>query len=398
MKKILLILLMATMSLTSYASHLMGGYMQVIQQGSTDTVDLYVTLFTDPQGISQNTIVVNEFKLMNNVYQTVSNITLTNPQTGTHQGMNVSVYHTKLVVTSGDYRFVYTNCCRGYLTNATSSMNSSFTIGLDYKKTALGTIPNSAPVVANFLPFQWSTGSQQQTMLFVFDVDGDSIFIEMDDVLNQHVNNNFTVVSPFSQLNNYGSYSVSPNGLIKWSPTTQGVYGTGYKISEYRNGSLIGVNRIQQVYSVIQGSTPIIVSPFNMTFNSDSTITIEHDILNGDSLYVGFTASNYDNTKLFIYGVPTNDVSNTTWSMSNLQIGSYHGFLRIYNSSSNMDYPVTLNVTSTIGINEIVMETDYEIYDWYGNLIYVGKQIPYEELKGFYVVRHNDKTEKLFVN
>lgn len=397
MRKLLTVLFVTLMSVTTYASHLMGGFMQVIQQGSTDTVDLYVTLFTDPQGISQTTITVNEMKLVNNFYQNQSNITITNPQSGTFQGMNVSIYHTTLVLSGGNYRFVYTNCCRGYLNNASSSMNSSFTIGLDYYKAPLGTVPNSAPIILNFLPTQFVTGTQQQSLLFAFDADGDSILFEMDDALNQHGNNTFIPVAPFSQLNNYGSYSITPNGLIKWSPTTQGVFGTGYKISEYRNGSLIGVNRIQQVYTVVQGSTPNIIAPFNMTFNSDSTITILHDLVNGDSLYLGFTGSNYTASNLFLNGIPTTSVSNTTWSLTSLQPGIHKGFLRIYNSTSNMDYPITFIVSSTIGVNEIELPTIYEVFDWMGNQIYKGEEIPYTYMEGLYIVRYNGKTEKIYV-
>lgn len=399
MKKLLTLLFVTVMSVTSYASHLMGGYMQAYQRGFTDTVDLYVTLFTDPQGISQTTITVNEMKKVNGFYQNQSNITITNPQSGSFQGMNVSQFHTVLVLTGGEYRYVFTNCCRGYLSNASSAMNSSFTIGLDYLKTSSGSVPNSSPILLNFLPSTWVTGSQQQSMIFAIDPDGDSILVEMDDALNQHANNVFVPLSPFSQLSSYGSYSVDPNGLIKWSPTTQGTFGTGYKISEYRNGSLIGVNRVQQVYSVVQGSTPSISAPFNMTLNNDSTITITHDLVNGDSLYVGFTGSNYTAAQLFIYGIPTVSMGNTTWSIPTItQTGTREGFLRIYNTTSNIDYPVTFVVTSTIGVEELSLPKNYIVYDWYGNLIYEGENIPYNKLSGFYILWDGNKYEKIFVN
>jgi len=54
-----MVLAALAVSLTANASHLLGGYMQAYQRGTTDTVDIYVTLFTDPQGISQSTIVIN---------------------------------------------------------------------------------------------------------------------------------------------------------------------------------------------------------------------------------------------------------------------------------------------------------------------------------------------------
>ena len=394
MKKLFLLVACVFFTLTTSASHLMGGYMQTYQRGNTDTVDLYVTLFTDPQGISQSTIVVNEYKLVNNFYQSQSSITITSPQTGYFQGMNVSQYHTVLILSGGDYRFVYTNCCRGMLSNASSAMNSNFTIGLDYKKT---TTPNSSPVLLNFLPSTWTSGTPSQTMMYTFDMDGDSILIEKDDALNQYANGTFVPLSPFSQLGNYGSYFVNTNGLVSWNPNTQGTFGTGYKISEYRNGSLIGLNRVQQVYSVVQGSTPIISAPFNMTFNADSTVTIEHDLVDGDSLYVGFTASNITNAQLFIYGVPTIDMSTTTWSMSNLQMGNYEGFLRVLNGNCLVDYPLSFEVTSTIGIEENVsdMDTSYEVYDWTGK--YIGKDVNWEELSGFYIIKHSNGTiEKIY--
>ena len=393
MKKLFLLVACVFFTLTASASHLMGGYMQTYQRGNTDTVDLYVTLFTDPQGISQSTIVVNEYKLVNNFYQSQSSITITSPQTGYFQGMNVSQYHTVLVLSSGDYRFVYTNCCRGMLSNASSAMNSNFTIGLDYKKT---TTPNSSPVLLNFLPSTWTNGTSSQTMMYTFDMDGDSILIEKDDALNQYANATFVPLSPFSQLGNYGSYFVSTNGLVSWNPNTQGTFGTGYKISEYRNGSLIGLNRVQQVYSVVQGSTPMITNPFNMTFNTDSTVTIEHDLVDGDSVYVGFTASNITNAQLFIYGVPTTDMSTTTWSMSNLQVGTWEGFLRVFNGNCLVDYPLSFEVTSTIGIEENIANRNmkYEVYDWYGK--YMGTTL--ENQKGFRILRYeNGKVEKVFI-
>ena len=53
---------------------------------------------------------------------------------------------------------------------------------------------------------------------------------------------------------------------------------------------------------------------------------------------------------------------------------------------------------STIGIEEEELNITYEVYDWYGNLIYMGKHIPYDKLKGLYVVKYKDKAEKIFVN
>ena len=95
-----------------------------------------------------------------------------------------------------------------------------------------------------------------------------------------------------------------------------------------------------------------------------------------------------------IPGVEVSQVGGSTWSLTNLQAGVYKGVLRASSNSSNNDYPITLIVTSTIGLQENELNIVYEVYDWYGNSIYKGKDIPYNKLKGFYVIRYKDKAEK----
>lgn len=398
MKKLILALGLVMTTLSVQASHLLGGFINVVQHGFTDTVTINVTLFSDPQGIANpTTITLTDLVKVNSFYQNPTTITITQSGTGTWQGINTSVYSVVTTLPSGDHRLIYTNCCRGILTNATSSMNSNFTIALDYKKTAAGTVPNSAPFVLNYLPVKWVNGSTSQSMLFAFDLDGDSVLIEMDDAINQHANNVFVPLAPFTQLTSYGSYNVDPNGLIKWKPNTLGQFGTGFKISEFRNGQLIGMNRVQQVFQVETGSTPNVIAPFNMTLNNDSTITILHDLVDGDSLYVGFTGSNYLGTQLVVLGTTINGVSNTTWSMTDITSpGVYHGFLRIYGSNSNMDFPITMIVTSTIGVDEPTIAKSYEVWDWMGN--FIGKNVEWKELHGFYILRYDDgRIEKTYV-
>lgn len=54
-------------------------------------------------------------------------------------------------------------------------------------------------------------------------------------------------------------------------------------------------------------------------------------------------------------------------------------------------------VQSTVGIDEMELKEHYDVYDFYGNLIYSGSDIPYNELEGLYIVRSNSETEKIFV-
>ena len=386
MKKMIFCGLMLLVSTSSFASHLLGGYIQTVQRGSSDTIDVVVTLFTDPQGIGNPTsISLAEWKLVNGFYQTNGNFTLSQQLTGTWQGVNVYVYSGIRILSSGDYRFIYTNCCRGILSNASSAMNSNFTIAMDYKKSLL---PNSAPIILNPLPINWVNGDTAQSILFAVDLDGDSVMVEKDDAINQHSNNTFVPLSPFTQLSSYGSYYVDVNGTIEWAPNTNGTFGTGYKVSEIRNGQVIGVNRIQQVYMVQPGSTPNVP-------NLNPMITA--DLVNGDSLQYTTTISNATSTQLVIPNVDVTQTSDSTWTLNNLQMGTYNGVLRASSNSSNMDYYITLMVNSTIGIEEMVSElkTSYEVYDWTGK--FIGKDVNWEELSGFYIIKHsNGVIEKIY--
>ena len=147
MKKLLTLLTLA-LGFNLSASHLLGGFINVIQVGYTDTVTIQVTLFSDPQGIGNpTTLTLNDLVKVNGFYQTSTNISLTQQSTGTWQGVNTAVYSTVTTLSAGEHRLIYTNCCRGMLSNASSAMNSNFTIALDYLKTASGTTTNSAPYI-----------------------------------------------------------------------------------------------------------------------------------------------------------------------------------------------------------------------------------------------------------
>ena len=97
-------------------------------------------------------------------------------------------------------------------------------------------------------------------------------------------------------------------------------------------------------------------------------------------------------------GVNVTQASNTTWNLTDLQVGTYKGVLRASSNSSNNDYFVTLIVNSTIGIEENIADfnTQYEVYDWYGR--YMGENINWAELKGLYVIRYNNgRVEKVLI-
>jgi hypothetical protein len=65
--------------------------------------------------------------------------------------------------------------------------------------------------------------------------------------------------------------------------------------------------------------------------------------------------------------------------------------------NSGADFTDTNLIGNNISVDENQLDITYEVYDWWGNLVYIGKHIPYDRLKGLYVIRYNNKAEKVFV-
>ena len=55
-------------------------------------------------------------------------------------------------------------------------------------------------------------------------------------------------------------------------------------------------------------------------------------------------------------------------------------------------------VSSTLDIVENDNPIVYDVYDWWGNHIYHGKNIPYHTMNGLYILKFNNTFEKIFVN
>ena len=252
MKKLLLVLILG-LSLNVNASHLSGG-MVTVAQTSYDSTSVAVYLLTDPSGIpSPNTLNVQKWE-MNSVGWYVQNgtITLTKSSTLTHQGMNVITYVSDyLDLDSNKYRFIYENCCWGNINNSTNSFSSSIIISADYWHIPFHSLPYAeVPIWVNM---QKDTLNSMKSVwgvynCFLSQLEPDSANIIQTDLFSGYANGIF-VPQNYTQLNMYVS-----NDSISWTPTSLGNYATGFEITEYRNGQIIGIQRIQWTFKVV-GST-----------------------------------------------------------------------------------------------------------------------------------------------
>ena len=180
-------------------------------------------------------------------------------------------------------------------------MNSEFIISADYWH-----IPNNSTPFARvplLINQQVNTLNTMKPIwgvinCFMNEVDGDSVNVTQSDLYSSYSNGTF-VSQTYTPLN----LQVS-NDSISWTPSSLGKYATGFEISDYRNGQLIGVQRIQWTFMV---------------------------------------------------------------------------------------------VNSTLDIEEVEQTKHYQVYDFFGNLFYEGDNIPYNYMKGLYIIFDGDKTEKIHV-
>lgn len=269
MKK-MMVLLALVLSFNMSASHLLGG-MITVAQTSQDSTSVGVYLISDSQGILPSTIYVERWDMnfagwytYNTSAQTIQ---LTLVDTMMHQGNIFGTYSSNyLDLDSNKYRFVYRNCCWGMLGNSNNSINSEFIISADYWH-----IPNnSTPQMENplWMNYQYQTTNTMKSVWGIFNCfftnpDTDSVSIENGDLYMGHANNVF-VPQNYASID---SFHVS-NDSISWWPQYNGLYGVGIEIKDYRNGQLIGTQRLQWTFRVYS-----------------STVGIEEDIVYRDTQY-----------------------------------------------------------------------------------------------------------------
>ena len=246
------------LTLAAQASHILGGMIGVAQT-SQDSTTIGVVLLIDQQGTSPNLITIEKWQ-KNSVgfYVQVGLLTATKAATGIyHQGYEVANYTTGyLDLDSGMYRFVYTNCCRGYANNSPSTQTSDFITAADYWH-----IPNNSTPFMTFpipIHLQVDTVNVIKPMWGNFnchfvETDGDSVKVFQDDILAGHWNNTFVPIGNQTSLSNYGSYQVRRDS-IRWAPNTLGQFQTGFIIEEWRNGQKIGQQRVQWTFKVLNST------------------------------------------------------------------------------------------------------------------------------------------------
>lgn len=266
MKK-LLVLLALTLGLNVSASHIMGGMIGVVQT-SQDSTSVGMYLISDGQGVPMPQVIHIEKWEMNSVGVYVQNgyVTVERSSINIFQGQSITNYVSDyLDLDSNKYRFIYKNCCWGMINNSSNSFNSEFVISADYWH-----IPyNSTPYALNplWINLQKDTLNSMKPIwgiinCFMNEIDGDSVEVSQTDLYMGYANGVF-ISQTYTQLSMHVD-----NDSISWTPTTLGRFGTGFMVKDYRNGQLIGTQRVQWTFLVV-----------------NSTVGIKEDIVYRDTQY-----------------------------------------------------------------------------------------------------------------
>lgn len=245
------------MTLNVWASHLLGGGIGVYQT-SYDSTSVAMYLVADPQGIVPQSVSVEKWE-MNSQGWYVQNgyVTLTQGAApSTFQGHTLVNYVSDyLDLDSNKYRFIYKNCCWGNINNSSNAMQSEFIISADYWHIANNSTPYA--LVPFWINMQINTPQVMKPIwgnfnCFLKEEDGDSVNLYQSDLLSGYANGTFVpqVHSPINMIVN--------NDSIAFVSSTLGQVATGFTIDDYRNGQLIGTQRLQWTFNVVNSTLGVI--------------------------------------------------------------------------------------------------------------------------------------------
>lgn len=183
-------------------------------------------------------------------------VTLTKVASLSHQGSNVYTYSSDyLDLDSGEYRFVYSTCCWQPLNNSPYSYSSDIVISADYKH-----VPNNSLTYMEnplWVNMQVDSINVMRPMFGIFNCfftepDGDSVNLTQTQLYSGYFNGVFTLQQSQSPSNMWVH-----NDSMTFVSSTIGMVGNGFEIKEYRNGQLLGTQRIQWPFRVVASTVGI---------------------------------------------------------------------------------------------------------------------------------------------
>lgn len=299
MKKLGLTIVFSIASVTLFASHIIGGYMQYRHLGQ-HVYEITLTIYRDCYyggPAFDDPAYVGVFTANRSLYR---NLSIANPvitQLDPTPQDPCAVVPPTICVEEGVYKdtlylpprfngydLVYQRCCRnGTILNVQQPNQTGATYTAHIPGPNELSQPNSSPVFNQFPPITICTGDWLSVDQSALDFDGDSISYSLCQPYNGAqqgtaqpnpplpppfngvtYSNGYTAASP---LTGNPGLSIHPNtGLLSGRPTLQGQFVVGICVTEYRKGQIIGTYMRDFQFNVIHCQKMAAIAPIPDTF------------------------------------------------------------------------------------------------------------------------------------
>ena len=415
MKKLLTTLLILLVSLSTFATHLMGGQIVATNLGGYD-YEIKLTAYRDTIGIPMATAAMFEIS-MDSAGVNLPIYFLTVPADSMSGGLvmgvsaayGVEVYtYTDTVTLPGDgyYTISWQDCCRNVaIINMANAGGENFALSTSFTVDSLN--PNSSPSYLSLPVAYLPSDTLWQYNPLPFDPDGDSLAWSLTTPLGSGA-----LVAGYQFLNDTALYSNASNpfaldsvtGELSWNAKMHGNFVAAFLIEEYRNGIKIGEMRRDMQYIVVSDTSnylPVISNMMSFPSNSGG---YPYVVISPSQNYsVSLLASDpniNDVVTLNAFGEPfnlqTSSPSFLTFSTGNgneiegifswtpdmldVRTQPYLVVFRVSDGFYNFDYTVQIEVSSITSIQELEIKNinDNKIYDLLGReLHYIPTEMMY---------------------
>ena len=406
MKKLLTTFLTVLISLSTFASHLMGGQIVATNLGGYD-YEIKLTAYRDTIGIPMATTAMFEIS-MDSAGVNLPIYFLTVPADSMSGGLvmgvsaayGVEVYtYTDTVTLPGDgyYTISWQDCCRNAaIINMANSSAENFALSTSFIVDSLN--PNSSPSYLSLPVAYLPSDTLWQYNPLPFDPDGDSLTWSLTTPLGSSASG--MPVLGYQFLDDTTLYSNSSHpfsldsitGELSWSAKMQGNFVAAFLIEEYRNGVKIGEMRRDMQYIVVSDTSnhlPVISNMMSFPSNSGG---YPYVVISPSQNYsVSLLASDpnvNDIVTLSAFGEPFNIQTSSpsfltfstgngneiegifSWTPNVLDVRTqpYLVVFRVSDGFYNFDYTVQIEVSSITSVQELEIKNinNNKIYDLLG--------------------------------
>jgi hypothetical protein len=403
MKKLITTLLIVLVSLSTFASHLMGGQIVATNLGGYD-YEIKLTAYRDTIGIPMATSAMFEINMDSAGVMIPINL-LTVPADSMSGGLvmgvsaayGVEVYtYTDTITLPGDgyYTISWNDCCRNHaIINMANAGGENFALSTSFTVDSLS--PNSSPSYLSLPVAYLPSDTLWQYNPLPFDPDGDSLVWSLAVPLDDN-----GIVSGYQFLDDTTLYSNPSNpfaldsitGELSWDAKMQGNFVAAFLIEEYRNGVKIGEMRRDMQYIVVSdtsnylpiisnmmsfptnsGGYPyVVISPFQnysvSLFASDPNI---NDVVTLNAFGEPFNLTTSSPSFLTFPTGNGNEIEGIfSWTpnISDVRTQPYLVVFRVSDGFYNFDYTVQIEVSSVTSITELEINSinGGKIYDLLG--------------------------------